>query len=495
MPRKKIEEVSQQTEISKAVNAGDTPEKFKLSAIGSSGLNIFSGVTYDELQQDLQWPNSILTYKKMTYSVPVNACLSLFENLISKVKWRVKPPKNATAQELEQTKFVEECLHDMDSSFREVIKDSLSSNIYGFAIQEKVYRKRTKENGSLYNDGKIGLKKISLRNQETIEGFLFDEKTGDIKGVKQNLDLVSNLYSRARKGTVVIPRSKILHITVGRNRSDPFGKSMLRDVYMAWRYLEALQELEATGIQKDLSGIPIMRVPAQLMSSDASPEQKIILENLKNILRNLQNNTQSGVMLPSAVDEMTKTKLFDLELLSNDGGKKNFQIDKVKEFYQNQIYTGLFADVLILGSNGVGSFALGQIKNSLTGAAVESMLDNIVEAINRDVIRQLYELNGFDIKNACTLDYENLHSADLETLSKYYQRVTSVGLIEKDREVLNSVRTAIGIDPYPGDLPPQLDLITPTTSRSGDGMTTPGEGTSTNVSGQDTSSNNLENAA
>lgn len=50
----------------------------------------------------------------------------------------------------------------MDSSFREVIKDSLSFNIYGFAIQEKVYRKRTKENGSfLYEDGKIGLKKIS----------------------------------------------------------------------------------------------------------------------------------------------------------------------------------------------------------------------------------------------------------------------------------------------------------------------------------------------
>ena len=257
MPRKKTEEVSQQTEISKAVNAGDTPEKFKLSAIGSSGLNIFSGVTYDELQQDLQWPNSILTYKKMTYSVPVNACLSLFENLISKVKWRVKPPVNATAQELEQTKFVEECLHDMDSSFREVIKDSLSSNIYGFAIQEKVYRKRLKENGSLYEDGKIGLKKISLRNQETIDGFLFDEKTGDIKGVKQNLDLVSNLYSRARKGTVVIPRSKYVHITVGRNHSDPFGKSMLRDVYMAWRYLECLQEMEATGVQKDLQGLPV----------------------------------------------------------------------------------------------------------------------------------------------------------------------------------------------------------------------------------------------
>lgn len=244
-------------EVNKAVTLSDSPEKFKLSAIGSSGLNIFSGITYDELQKDLQWPNSILTYKKMSYSVPVNSCLSLFDNLISKVKWRVKPAKDATAQEIEQAKFVEECLHDMDISFRQVIKDALSSNIYGFAVLEKVYRKRNKESGSLYNDNKIGLRKIALRNQETIDGFLFDEKTGDVKGVKQNLDLVSSLYRNGRKGSVVIPRNKFMHVTVGRNRQDPFGKSPLRDVYMAWRYLEALAEMEATGVQKDLSGVPV----------------------------------------------------------------------------------------------------------------------------------------------------------------------------------------------------------------------------------------------
>ena len=482
-------------DISKAVSYMDTPEKFKLSAIGSSGLNIFSGVTYDELQQDLQWPNSVLTYKKMTYSVPVNACLSLFENLISKVKWRVKAPRNATPEQLEQTKFIEECLHDMDVPFRSVIKDTLSSNVYGFAVLEKVFRKRNRESGSIYSDNKIALKKIALRNQETIEGFLIDEKTGDIKGVKQNLNLVSNLYRQTRKGSVVIPRSKFLHITVGRNRQDPFGKSPLRDVYMAWRYLEALSEMEATGVQKDLQGLPVFKVPGQYMSEDASPEQKLILENLKNILRNLQANSQSGVMIPSAVDEITRQPLFDLKLLSTEGGKKNYDISKIKEFYQNQIYTGLFADVLVLGSNGVGSFALGQIKNSLTGSAVESMLDNIVESFNRDVIRQLYELNGWDITNTCSLDYENLHSADLETISKFWQRTASVGLVEKDREVLNAVRTAIGIDPYPADVEPNLDLITPITSRSGDGMTSPGEGTSTNVSGKDTSSNNLDNTA
>lgn len=490
MRRKAVSKI----EINKSVNEGEVSEKFKLSAIGSSGLNIFSGITYDELQKDLQWPTSILTYKKMTYSVPVNACLSLFENLISKVKWRVKPPKNPTAQELEETKFIEECINDMDVSFRTVIKDALSSNIYGFAILEKVYRKRNKESGSIYNDGKIGLKKIALRNQETIDGFLFDDKSGDVKGVKQNLDLVNSSYNRNRKGTVIIPRSKFWHVTVGRNRSDPFGKSQLRDVYIAWRFLECLQEMEATGVQKDLNGLPIMRIPSQLMASDASPEQKIILENLKNILRNLQNNSQSGVMLPSAVDEMTKTKLFDLELLTTDG-KKNYNISEIKTYYQNQIYVGLGGDLLVLGTNGVGSFAVGQLKSSITGAAIESMLDNIVESFERDVIRQLYELNGFTGR-FCQIDYENLHAPDLELTSKFWQRVATSGLVELDRDVLNSIRSSIGIDTYPDDEPPKFDILTGNSSRSGDGMAAGGmNGTSSNPSSSDQSSNNMENSA
>jgi hypothetical protein len=74
------------------------------------------------------------------------------------------------------------------------------------------------------------------------------------------------------------------------------------------------------------------------------------------------------------------------------------------------------------------------------------------------------------------------------------QRAASTGLVEVDRQVLNVVRTAIGIDELPDDLPPQMDILSGNSSRSGDGMATMGEGTSTSVSGKDTSSNNLDNA-
>jgi len=87
----------------------------------------------------------------MSYHTSINACLTLYENLISKVDWRVVPPINATPEELERTKFINECLNDMDQPFKHFIKDALSSNIYGFAVIEKVYRRRYPSNGSMYS--------------------------------------------------------------------------------------------------------------------------------------------------------------------------------------------------------------------------------------------------------------------------------------------------------------------------------------------------------
>jgi hypothetical protein len=483
--------------VNKAVAPGDQPQRFQIGEIGYSGIDLFNGVSYEEMKRELNWPSSAKIYKEMSYHTCVNAALSLYENLISKVQWRVVPPLDATEEEKDQAKFVNECLGDMETPFRTVIKDALSSNIYGFAVLEKVYRRRNKSSGSMFTDGKIGLKKIALRNQETIEKFIYDEGNNELIGVKQNLsNVIGQIYGRIPStNEVVLPRSKILHITTGRNRSDPFGKSPLRDVYLAWRYLIVIQEIEAAGVARDLQGMPVLQIPAQYMSEDASPEQKAIFQNFQNIIRNIQNNSQSGVILPSNADPETRLPLFSLDLLSTEGGKKNFDTAKVKEYYQNQIYTGLFADVLIMGQGGVGSFALGQIKNSLTGSAVESMLDNIVDCFNRDVIRQLYELNGWNVSRAASLDYENLQPVDLETLSKFWQRVKSVGLVEVDRPVLNAVRTAVGLDALPDDMEPRKDLIGEEVSRAGDGMQTAGEGTSTNPSGNDTTSDNLDNNA
>lgn len=483
--------------VEESVEKADS--RIRLSEIGYSGLLLFDGVTMDEMRKELRFPNSIKTYKMMSYHPAISAPFALYRNLISKATWRIVPPEKATKEELEQTKFVQECLDDMEHSFKDFINDALSANIYGFSVHEKVFRRRLKSKGSLYDDGKIGLKKLALRNQETIEKFVFDEEGNEVIGVKQSLTSLKDIYGRYTSGKlqtdIFIPREKFMLITVGNNRNDPYGKSPLRDVYMAWRYLTIIEEIEASGIAKDLQGLPVLYIPAQYMAPDASPEQKLIYESYKNIIRNIQNNSQSGLILPSNVDPETRQKLFEIELLSTEG-KKNFDTNEVKQYYLNLIYTGLFADILVLGNNGVGSFALGQVKNSLTGAAVETILDNIVESFNRQVIRQLYELNGFDPARACKLDYDGINQTDLETLSKFIQRVASVGLVEKDRATLNVIRDAMGTDVKPEDEPVDESILTGHTSRASDGMAKgSGNGTSDFVAGTDTSSLNAENAA
>lgn len=481
--------------VTKAIN--DVPERFKLSEAGYLGLNVYNGITQDELKKELNFPYSIQTFKQMSYHGTINSALTLFDNLISKADWKFKAPKDATPQELDQARAINEMMTDLQGqTWSDFISEALSSNVFGFSVHEKVYRRRNKSTGSKFNDGLIGWKKLPIRNQETIEKFIFSDDGNEILGVKQNLTAVSDLYNRYTNRTlkeVVLPRSKIMLFRAGKHKGDPFGKSPLRDAYLAWRFLTVIEEIEANGVAKDLAGLPVLKLPPQYLSQDASPEQKAIRAYYENVMRNLQVNQQSALILPQAFDSDTRQPMFSLELLSLNGSKA-MDTTKIKEYYKNLILTSLFADVLVMGQTSTGSFALGQIKNSLSGNAADSMLKKITQVINDDLIRQTYELNGWDTSRMGTMDYDNLQTDDLEAFSKAVQRYASTSMLEVDRSVLNRVRESIGIDSLPEDEEPNADLIPAKTSRSGDGMKTAGDGTSIAPSGSDTSSNNLENA-
>ena len=473
----------------------DQPDRFKLGEMGNLGLSIFQGVSTSDLKRELNWPASINTFKQMNAHGTINSAMTLFDNIIGKAQWSITPPKDATEEEKKQCEILGTMMHDMEGTWSEFIRDVLSMNIFGFSVHEKVYRKRYTSNGSLYNDGLIGWKKLPIRAQETIEKFIFSTDGNDILGVKQNLSGVTDNYNRFSNridNEVVLPRSKVMLFRAGKHRGDPFGKSPLREAYLAWRFLTALEDLEATSIAKDVSGLPVLSIPPQYLSEDASPSQKAIRQYYESSMRNLQMNQQSAMILPLAYCEVSKQPLFKLELLSMDG-KKAFDISKVKEYYKNSIVTSLFSETTSMGQTQVGSFALGSLKNTMTGMAAESMIKSIRDVIQRDLIEQTYTLNNWPTDRMGTLDYDNLDSTDVEGISKAFQRYASTGLLELDREVLNAVRESVGIDGLPLDMKVQQDILTGNTSRSGDGLKSAGEGTALAPSGNDTSSNNLEN--
>jgi hypothetical protein len=416
--------------------------------------------------------------------------------MLTKATFRVLPCKNPTAKEKKQALIIEQMLGDMEIPLEDVIASSLTSLDYGFAPLEKVLRRRTKEEGSMYNDGLVGIKKLALRHQQSITNFVFDDEGNDVIGMKQNLAYVNDPFGRYTKhptGVVVLPREKFLLFTVGQNKTNPYGTSPLRNVYLPWKYLQAIEELEASGVAKDLQGVPLLTLPAQYMSSEASPEQKAALLNFQNILRNLQQNSQAGVMLPSDVDPDTKQKLFDLELMSTVG-QKSFDTTKIKEYYRTMIFIGLAADILLMGNTQTGSFALGAIKNSLTATTVESYLSGIIRVFNEDLIKHLYILNGWDVTRRCTLDSEGFAEIDLDSYSKAINRIGATGYLPRTLDVINDVMSKMGLDALPDGT--NLDDVLPDkTTKSGEGYKTTGAGTSKETSGSSGSELNSENAA
>ena len=481
--------------IEKAVSPLDQPERFRLSEMGSLGLRTFSGVTQDELKAELNWPRSINTFRDMSYHSAVNAPLTLFENIISKATWTYKPPADATEEEKNQAKIINQMMQDMEQPWSEFIRDVLSSNVFGFSVHEKVFRKRYKANGSLYDDGIIGWKKLPIRVQESISKFIFSEDGNEIIGVQQNLSAINDIYNRfsSRGNLINIPRSKFLLFRTGKHRGDPFGKSPLRDAYLAWRFLTALEELEATGVAKDLNGLPVLMLPAQYLAADAPPEVQAIRQYYEGVMRNLQMNEQSAVILPQVIDPESKQPMFKLDLLSVDG-KKNFDISKIKEYYKTLIFVSLFADILIQGTTSTGSFALGTIKNSLSGAYAERLISSIAEVLQNDLIKMTYQLNGWDESRMGKFDFDGIEPADLDTFSSAIMRMGASGYVPKTLEVINAVLSNLGIDALPEDTVLE-DILPESKSRSGDGAAAgTGNGTSSSVASQDNSIANMSNA-
>jgi hypothetical protein len=235
--------------------------KGMMQEIGYAGQNLTAGVSTAEMNRELNYPQNLKTFKLMSMHPSINTALSLYNTMVSKARLRVVPVKDASKKEVKQAEILQTMLTDMQSgSVEDLLLNIMTMSQYGFSVLEKVYYLRKKENGSAYNDGLIGVKKLALRAQPSITKFMFDPTGNEVIGVEQDVSLLNdtgNRFAVRPSMRVVLPREKFMLFNVGRDIDNPFGTSPLRDVYLPWKYLTSIEELEAAGVAKDLQGLPV----------------------------------------------------------------------------------------------------------------------------------------------------------------------------------------------------------------------------------------------
>lgn len=474
------------------------------AGVANSSIYDYDYSLFDE-DKDLQFPYSVKTYERMNKEILATA-LTAVQTIAVRVP-RYIEPYSEKPQDKVRAEFVEQCLgisldsNDMTHSFDDFLREAMTMNTYGFSVHEKVFHIRRKKNGSKFDDGKVGIKRLPIRPQNTLEGFVYDSDGREMTGVIQRqsgtrITALSNLFKLAKKdftGGLTIPRESILHFKTGSGSGRSEGVSPLSFVYDTWRDYQRYKDLEGIAASKNLNGLPVIWMPSEYMTDDADDAFSSVYTTLRDGISKIAIGEQSSLILPSDREDATGQggKLFDFSLMSASSSNIT-AITAIIERLKKEMLLCLFASEIAEGTDST--------KTSMLNMLVENRIKEVFTVLNNDLIPHLFRLNGWDDTKTPRICYGKLREIPFEAFAKAIQQAKAVKVIPVTAKNINYISEELGLPDRVDttiskeDLSDLLGEEKEDDSKSGSGFASPtGIGTSKKVPEVDNSAANKEN--
>lgn len=409
---------------------------------GRTGLRIVTGEVEEEFLPALRGRRARKVFAEMSDNDPViGSVLHAIDMLLRGVEWSVSP---ATGDDIdtdvaeEHAEFVRECMEDMEHTWDEFISEVLTMLPFGWSFFESVYKRRSGMRNptwtpssmpgqfqdppkgppsSRHDDGRIGWSKFAIRSQDSLERWEVDS-VGNIHGMWQRPAPTHDL--------LFVPMAKGLLFRTTSRKGNPEGRSVLRNAYRPWYFKKRIEEIEGIGIERDLAGLPVAWIPAEYLAEDASDEEKYIAEMFETAVKNVRRDAQEGLVLPMQYDE-NNNRLYDFTLLST-GGSRTFNTDGIIQRYDQRIAMTVLADLILLGHEAVGSYALSTSKEGMLRASLTAWLDLVAQTLNRVELPRLWRLNNFDPDYMPTFEHGEVDSPTPAELSAFVATLAGTGM-------------------------------------------------------------------
>ena len=426
-----------------------------LAEAGQTGLNVTRrGQVIEEWLPQLSGSKAVQVYREMSDNdASISAAVYLLEMLVRQVDWSISPT-DSTASAESAAEFVESCMHDMSHTWSDFISEVMTMCVYGWSYFEINYKYRRGMNANKYfhskfDDGKVGWRSIPIRAQDSLDFWELSED-GDILGMYQR-----PAPSFQQK---YIPIEKALLFRTRSHKNNPEGRSLLRGAYKSYYYLKRIQSIEAIGVERDLAGLPVMQVPPEIMHPNASSAQKAIRSNMENMVQKIKRDAYEGVVLPSEHTIDGSPTGYKLSLLAS-GGRRPIDVDAIIKRYESRIMMSFLAEMLLLGQDNVGSWALADSKTNILAMSIAALLDSITAVINREAIVKLCMFNGIDEKDWPVLKRGDMETADLAQLGSFIAATTGAGALVPDEGLEDHLRQMAGLPAKDSDAPSVLELV------------------------------------
>jgi hypothetical protein len=404
--------------------------------VGVTGLNRwkqYGGITGGQVEEDfligLRGTTGIKIFNEMSENDSmIGGILLILEQLLKQIPWNIEPAGKSDEAKADAD-FVDQCKADMDYSWSEFLDEVMTFLVYGWVWFEIVHKVRV-EKYSRYNDGKIGWGKFAPRAQSSFTGWEFGS-TGEVLGLYQ---MAPPKYER-----VMIPLKttnglqKSLHFVTRSRKRNPEGKSLLRNAYRSWYFKKRIEELEGIGVERDLTGLPMLTPPegVELESERHSPTRAWA----QKLIRNVRRGQQMGFVKPYG---------WEFELLPSPG-QHPIDTGAIVSRYDKQIAMSCISQFLLLGMERIGSYAMAQASQDLYDRCLEGWALRITEVLNRDAIPSLFAINGWKRDEYPRFVYGTVTRESLKEVSSYINRLASAEAIDVEDEGLRKFLMNFGI--------------------------------------------------
>ena len=108
------------------------------------------------------------------------------------------------------------------------------------------------------------------------------------------------------------------------------------------------------------------------------------------LVNDLRQDRNHGVIIPNTD--------WQLRLLSVEGSRQALDTDTIIRRHENRIAMSMLSDVVLMGGDRTGSFALAETKQSLLNSSLMAIINSIADTINQDEVPRLFAINNWTLE-------------------------------------------------------------------------------------------------
>lgn len=368
-------------------------------------------------KKELNINHAFQTYRDMKYDGIISGSMSFIKAVLSKGDFYIQPHSNATKEEIKTVEAINDSLNNSKGfTKKRILNQWLSLLDYGCSLSEVVAERK---------GGKFVFSAISPIHLTTVQRF--EMKDGMLQKLILNKPENDGLLMDTSHTQEEVDGRKVLFIRLESDSDFPLGKSLLYGAYTAWRTKKILQEYEAIGVAKNLSGVLDIRVPSEYINkyySEPNSLEAIYVDNMLEQASMLHAGKGSYILTASDATD-NGVKRFEVTTIGNAQGQ-SYDVGAAIARYNSEIQLSLQTMVLSMGTEGGGSFALSDNSTYLMTLFIENVRATIASEF-QSALKHLWELNAHNMEHLPHLSFEDVEPLDWDSFTKGWNRLLSSG--------------------------------------------------------------------